>query len=40
MGYIDDVGLAKRLVREFDERGDMGYWRKRQRLLDKSLMPM
>ena len=35
MGYIDDVGLAKRLVREFDERGDMGYWRKRQRLLDR-----
>ncbi|MGI6081396.1 MAG: regulatory protein RecX [Limnochordia bacterium] len=35
LGYIDDPGLAKRLVREFDERGDMGHWRKRQKLLHR-----
>jgi regulatory protein len=35
LGYIDDLAFAKRLARELDQRGDMGYWRQRQTLLQR-----
>lgn len=35
LGYINDLALAQRLAHEFGERGDIGYRRQRQTLLQK-----